>query len=173
MGMRVCLLMEYGCIFQSGEMTMGNKKDLQMLLDGSFAFLLERGFRGGVFDYFAQSFGNWKFVFAGDNCTFEVYCDRGEVDAAFLYVDQSSAKGFSLAAAIYMVTSGNTFFGSYFGDLDDKKSQIDRIARILEHYIDEILSAMPSWRNRSDLIDSAIQAVYHLTIEEYERNQNR
>jgi len=154
-------------------MTMDNNQDLQMMLDGSFAFLLERGFRRGMLYEFPQRFGNWKFVFSSEMCTFEVYCDRGEVDAAFLYVDQSSAKGFSLAAAIYMVTSGKIFFGSYFGNLDDKKSQIDRVARILERHIDEILNAMPLWKNHLDLIDNAIQAVLNLTIEEYNRNQNR
>lgn len=152
---------------------MNDKKDIQILLDESLAFLLERGFKRGAFNTFHQNFGNWRLTFESENCAFEIYCDRGEVDAVFLFSSNIKDKGFSLAAAIYMLTDGRIFFGSYFGDLDDKKSQIERIAETLKQYIDEILIAMPFWRTRFDLIENAISAVFDLTVEEYNRKQSK
>ena len=103
-----------------------------------FKFLFDRGFKFSDSFYDAQNFGNWTVSLESSKCIIEISSDRNELFVAFASIkDRRSTIG--LKPMIYFLSQGQNVIGPYEGNLFwGKKKQYQRLATLLEKYIDQI-----------------------------------
>ena len=119
---------------------MQNRKlaHIQKDINRYFKFLFDRGFKFSDSFYDAQYFGNWMVSLESSKCIIEISSDRNELFVAFASIKERKST-IGLKPMIYFLSQGQNVIGPYEGNLFwGKKKQYQRLASLLEEYIDQI-----------------------------------
>ncbi len=109
-------------------------------MEKHFHFLFERGFKIQSKIYYPQSFGDWDIVLGSSSCHIRIGTERGIVMLGFRPPIATAYYATSIEAMIYFLSNGEQYVGVYKGNILDREQQLERFAKLLEIYIDRILS---------------------------------
>jgi hypothetical protein len=122
---------------------MENKKTISIKKDVEqyFAFLYSKGFSIRSVEYSSQYFGNWVVTFESPTIVIFITSDRN-----YLILELSSQKDLNvknritIENIIYSLSKGKVVAERFQGSpIWGKKKQFERLAKLLEKYIDEII----------------------------------
>ncbi len=148
---------------------MNDPESIKKLVESTFDFIFEKGFKTVSFAYFPKSFGDWKMTFQSEICVMEIGTTQQEVDIGFMPLNANINKGFGVHTLVYFLSDGKKFLGNYEGDLSNQKDQLERLADLLKEYFESILAIMNDASQYYDLLDNAYRNVIRLAFDNYER----
>jgi hypothetical protein len=109
-------------------------------IEKHFYFLFERGFKIQSMKYYPQAFGDWDIVLGSSSCHIRIGAERGIVMLSFRPPIETAYFATSMEAMIYFLSNGEQYVGVYKGNILDREQQLERFAKLLEIYIDRIIS---------------------------------
>jgi hypothetical protein len=130
-----------------------------------FEYLFQRGFIITSREYRPEYMGYWKITFLSSNCAIEIDYDRGEIGIAIGSIKMD--KWIGLATAVYYVTNGVQFIGSFEGDLRQEDAQLARLAKILKKHIEKISEVIQDFEKHEDKLQIIRRTVDNLLVKNY------
>jgi hypothetical protein len=140
-------------------------------LEESFKFLTEKDFHFSTFEYYGSGYGNWKIAFESKVCTLDIYSDRSSVNAVTTPANADIQRKFGLSTLVLYISHGERFIGHYEGPLSNQSDQIERLAKVLEEYIDEIINVLSAISVHYDGLEKAGKVVFQRAYEGFEKKR--
>jgi hypothetical protein len=122
-----------------------------------FAFLFKRGFQLVSIIFVDQNCENWQVTMATDNCIIKVYSYMGKVDLALRIPQLHGFVGLlELSDFVYGNNVNEDFSGPAEEPPTNETQSIQRIAQLLDKYIDDILEKIQKMLNLLSFNDPPI-----------------
>jgi hypothetical protein len=124
---------------------MKSKPELKFLrilenIDLHFAFLFRRGFHVVSVLFFDKKYEDWQVTIAKDDCIIKVYCYIGKIGLTLSIPQLHYAAGvLELSELINGLHGNHDVFASAEEPPMNEAQSLEKLARLLENYLDQIL----------------------------------